>query len=334
MAGFFGLFDYSKEGPGVKKNAPQKNRFIIFFEILFAKFWKLILVNLIYVLGLLPLLVLSGLLFWVMPKSDQSLTLVLLFSFSPMALSGPVTAGITRLTRDFVRSEPVFLWADFVGTVKKNWKPSLVISTVTYLFTVLMFVAVPFYLSSTQAEGGAGLLFYIPFAFCMFAVIIFTFMQYYLYLMQVTLDLRLKQMFKNAAILAIAALFKNFLTTLVIALVTAGVVVLGFFSLSIAFLMPIFIAVVAMLYFALIFYVISFNSFPVIKKFIIDPYYEAHPEQTTAALQKADEEEEQKELPEYVYENGRLVHRSVLEKQSLFDDTPLLANLSEDDEEE
>ena len=32
MAGFFGLFNYEKEGPGISKNAPQKKTFIVFFE--------------------------------------------------------------------------------------------------------------------------------------------------------------------------------------------------------------------------------------------------------------------------------------------------------------
>ena len=32
MAGFFGLFNYEKEGPGISKNAPKKKGFIVFFE--------------------------------------------------------------------------------------------------------------------------------------------------------------------------------------------------------------------------------------------------------------------------------------------------------------
>lgn len=56
MAGFFGLFDYSKEGPGVDKNAPKKKGFVVFFEIYFRKFWKLICANLLYVLFTIPIL--------------------------------------------------------------------------------------------------------------------------------------------------------------------------------------------------------------------------------------------------------------------------------------
>ena len=30
MAGFFGLFNYEKEGPGISKDAPKKKQFIAF----------------------------------------------------------------------------------------------------------------------------------------------------------------------------------------------------------------------------------------------------------------------------------------------------------------
>ena len=55
MAGFFGLFDYSKPGKGVDKNGPQKKRFFHFFELYFRKFWKLITLNMLYVLFCIPI---------------------------------------------------------------------------------------------------------------------------------------------------------------------------------------------------------------------------------------------------------------------------------------
>ena len=48
MAGFFGLFNYAKEGPGVAKDAPKKRSFIIFFEILGRKIWNLTVAGLLW----------------------------------------------------------------------------------------------------------------------------------------------------------------------------------------------------------------------------------------------------------------------------------------------
>ena len=45
-----GLFkaNYAKPGPGVSKDAPQKRRIIVFFEILGRKYWKLAQANLVF----------------------------------------------------------------------------------------------------------------------------------------------------------------------------------------------------------------------------------------------------------------------------------------------
>ena len=56
MAGFFGLFNYEKEGPGISKNAPKKKTFIVFFETFFRNFWKFITINLVYDLISVPVL--------------------------------------------------------------------------------------------------------------------------------------------------------------------------------------------------------------------------------------------------------------------------------------
>ena len=54
MAGFFGLFDYTKPGPGVPKDAPPKSPFIVFFEILQRKFWNFVKINMMYLVFNLP----------------------------------------------------------------------------------------------------------------------------------------------------------------------------------------------------------------------------------------------------------------------------------------
>lgn len=61
MAGFFGLFDYNKEGPGVYLNEPPKGPFKTFFSILGRKFWKIITVNMMYVVMSIPVLIVAWL---------------------------------------------------------------------------------------------------------------------------------------------------------------------------------------------------------------------------------------------------------------------------------
>ncbi|MHB1483127.1 MAG: YesL family protein [Saccharofermentanales bacterium] len=59
MAGIFGFFDYNKEGPGVYLNEPPKGPFKTFFSVIGRKFWKIVSVNIIYILISLPILALA-----------------------------------------------------------------------------------------------------------------------------------------------------------------------------------------------------------------------------------------------------------------------------------
>ena len=84
-----------------------------------------------------------------------------------------------------------------------------------------------------------------------------------------------------------------------------------------------FVAMTLMLFFALLAYSANFMAFPTILRCIIEPYYEAHPEETSQGLLHPEDikhPEEEGQPPEYVYENGRMVHRSVAEKHSIFED--------------
>ena len=57
-----GLFtkNYSKPGKGVEKNEQQKRPFFLFFELFFAKFWKMIQLNLLYLLFWIPAIAASA----------------------------------------------------------------------------------------------------------------------------------------------------------------------------------------------------------------------------------------------------------------------------------
>jgi uncharacterized membrane protein YesL len=56
LAGFFGLFDFTKPGKGVDPNAPPKKPFFRFFELFWRKFTRFILLNLLLFLLFLPII--------------------------------------------------------------------------------------------------------------------------------------------------------------------------------------------------------------------------------------------------------------------------------------
>ena len=268
----FKLFNPAKPGPGVSKNGPQKKRFFLFWELYFRKFGKLIQANLIYVLFSLPLVTV-----------------------------GLADVGLTYITRNFTREKHAFVWSDFVDTIKKNWKQALPIGLLNTLMEIVLLVDV-YYYSHLNIESSVTRV--VVTAIAMLLLVVFTFMRYYIPLMIVTFKLNWKQMYKNALIFAFVNVFPNLLITLFVgvfyylvyaALFTANYPLLAVMVLYYLFFFPAFRS-----------FLIQFCIFPKVKKHMIDPYYEEHPQEDHAqkqALGIQDEVMEKKAREEAVFED-------------------------------
>ena len=245
LAGFFGLFDYSKEGPGVDKNAPKKKGFIVFFEIYFRKFWKLICANLLYVVVALPVLSI-----------------------------GLAQTGLCYITRNFAREKHAFISGDFFDTIKKNWKQALPYGILNVLLTAIIYYDIFVFGANAMSEE-SGWLQYILLAIIFTVFIVFSFMKFYIPLMIITFKLKLKQIFKNALIFAFAGMKRNLLIGLVLTLCYAAAVAIILFGGYVGITIVLFLYI--LLFPAFRSYLIQYNIFPVVKRLMIDPYYKEHP---------------------------------------------------------
>ena len=245
VAGFFGLFDYNKPGPGVDKGGSEKKGFVIFFEIFMRKFWKLITANLLYVLISLPVLTI-----------------------------GLADAGLTYLTRNYAREKHAFVSGDFFDSIKKNWKQALPIGLINLAATVIIaYDLYFFYMNSASGIGG-----YIMLAIMLTILIIFTFMKYYINYMMITFKLSIKQLYKNSLIFAFTGIKRNLLISLVLGLCYAFAIFLFLFvNPAISIIVIIFLYMLIFPAFRSL--LIQYAVFPLIKKHMIDPYYQEHPEE-------------------------------------------------------
>ncbi len=261
----------------------------------------------------------------------------------PFALIGPATAGLVKVTRDFVREEPVFLFSDFSDAAKKNFLPSLIISFIQYIAAAIIINAISLY----YAYIDNGFIYTIGFAASLFMAFIFVAMHFYIMLMQVTLKLNLKQIYKNAFFFSIICLFRNIFLVLGIAVTLFALWVLFFIGQAYGLILAFLVLGVLTFLISFMFYVVISAAYPPIKKVVIDPYYEQHKEETSAAVVDADgmktakekaiddkdsqektsdtaayhsADDAENEESEYVYHNGRMIHRSALENDSLFRD--------------
>lgn len=267
MAGFFGLFDYTKPGPGVPKDAPPKARIIVFFEVYFRKFWNLVKMNLLFNIFNIPAVVaiffISSFYYRDIIANDPMVDILSRFSFGavflciPLITFGPAQAGLTYVMRNYAREEHAFLWSDFKEHGLKNFKQAIIISLLDCVIIVVMGIALNFYAS----VKGDSILTTIPTAILVVSLIIFTIMHMYIYPMLVTFKLTVKQIYKNALIFAII----KFLPNLGILLLCAILILVTFFFFPvIGIILYTFITV------STISLLTNFYVYPILKKYMMD----------------------------------------------------------------
>lgn len=250
------LYTFDKAGKGVDKGEPQKKRFFLFFDLYFRKFWKLMTLNLEFLLFCLPSFIVGAVLTLSLPGYFKYIGPAVF-----IGTLGPAFSGMVYILRNFSMERPAFLWMDYIDTIKANWKQSLAFSLLDVIVIPLLVLSVWFY----AQRLGESMIYWLMVAVVGSLSLFYLMMHYYMYLMIVTLDLKFKELFKNAAILAITGLKTNIITTFFVLLI--GFVVFLLWPYSIALLLLIALSTVG--------FIIIYNSFHQVKKQILDPYYAA-----------------------------------------------------------
>lgn len=246
MAGFFGLFDYTKEGPGVRKDAPKKKAFFLFFEIFFRNFFKFVSINLVYVLCSLPIIT-----------------------------GGMANAGITHVARNTAREKHSFGVSDFFETIRKNFKQSFLVGIINLIITALLGFAIWFYHESySQTEQTLSL---IGLGISLSLALIFIIMNFYIYTLMITFSYSTKMLYKNSFKFVFVNFWKNLLCAVILAAVYGLYIGVAFLFNDIrALVIELIIAIATLPAFR--FLLVQFFTFGSVKKYIIDPYYAEHPD--------------------------------------------------------
>ncbi len=330
MAGFFGLFDYSKEGPGVYANGPVYGPVRTFFAIAGRKFWKIIQVNIIFVLLSLPVIALALFLgsyifpaifpFMQLEEIKKLLTsseimaqsssdfdpattaslifleLNIVFSLAlvgiQLVVCGPVQAGINYIFRNYAKEEHAFIWFDFKEQAKKNMKQSIITSLIsTGVFIVL---SVNIWSYSSGLIFSNALVNGVLTALFSTMLVLFAMMQMYIYPIMVTFQLKISQIYKNAFLFTAAKLPSNlgvFLLTLLLTLILPFISILFLGTLGI---------IICFFYYILFGFGFSlllsnFQVYRQLKKYMIDPIQKAEAQKKLE--EQAENENENKDTP-------------------------------------
>lgn len=264
-----GLFtpNYNKPGPGIDKNAPEKRRIWQFFEIFWGQLSKLSLLNIMYLIASLPLILGLWLCFTIdfttasiitlrIPNQIDLIGLILLVI--SLFVTFPATLGFTYVLRNIQRREHAWLWHDFMKHTRLNYWKGVVNGLVTLVIYFLLINAFGMYRSGVFNLGVVGA--YLS-VMMVVAILIFTWMQFYVNTMIVTFDLKLGAIYKNAFIFAMGKLPLNLFITIVSIALAIGIMLIP---------MPfITIVLVFTVLFSLFGYITVFSVYPTIDKYMI-----------------------------------------------------------------
>lgn len=119
-----------------------------------------------------------------------------------LAITGPFTAGLSYVTRNWARDEHAFLWSDFRDAVKENWKQALATSTITGMMPLVCYVCWMFYGQLAQDNA----LFMIPQVLTVTLGALWAMSLLYLYPLMVTYRLRYRDLLRNGFLLTMGRL--------------------------------------------------------------------------------------------------------------------------------
>lgn len=214
MGLFTGFIMGKNNRPDYTPDMMPKNRMELFFETLKLNLFNLLKLNLMYFVFWIPFWLWTWLHLQVLLTmtaenyssfvQDGYLSVYLLGLIPCILITGPAKAAMKYITRNYARDEHVWLWSDFLGAMKANWKQGLAMSALNGVFTYLFLFGLSFYSSMAEATGSYLYLF-MQVVLVMLGVM-FALVNLYVWPMMVTYELKLSQILRNSMVLALGRL--------------------------------------------------------------------------------------------------------------------------------
>jgi uncharacterized membrane protein YesL len=181
----------------------------------------------------------------------------------PVITIGPATAALVHVMRKFVLEEPIFVFAEFFDAFKRHFKRTAALGVLSLIFTVGSIVSIVFYAGLAVTDPKTE--HYFLMAMGMIAGAVFFTMNIYIYPQIISLNLSMSDIVKNAARFCLIGFKRNVVAVMLS--VTVFILMAWFFPFS---LIALPLAPIAQLAFLCV-----FNAYPVIQRYVINPFYEA-----------------------------------------------------------
>ena len=177
-----------------------------------------------------------------------------------------------------MKGEAVFPFSDAIYVIKRNIKQSLIFGLIDFIFIAMFVYNISFLLVNYAVSGMNSFMFFFTVIMC----ILYFFMRPYIYTMIFTFRLSIGKIIKNAFYFILLGTKRNIAALLG----TILLVVINYFILRI--FLPIGVILPFILTIAIIDLIGVYASYPVIKKYMIDP--QAHIRKKSPEAEEAVEE--------------------------------------------
>lgn len=295
-------------------------RAVQFFDVYFKNFGKLVQVNLLFFISvIISVAYICGtyILFKGLSIAVAAVCLIVLNVFM---------AGVTQCCRYIYENKEFRTVEAFFKGIKNNWKSFLLHGVIFYAVFIISYFSVTMYGSAIVQSS----IFWVPLGITLLIVLFALFSFYYVNIMTVTLDIKLKDIYRNCMLFSFGELKNNILATIAL-LIFAAVN----FTICVIFSTPVWLIVVGVLMTALIIpstveYIIVFYTYDSMLAMLDVNTKKERQEQTDAPAKPPINREEAENISrlapdskdEYVFHNGKMIKRSLVEEQlkDVYDD--------------
>jgi len=210
-------------------------------------------------------------------------SVLLLFTF------GPASIGTSYILRNVVRGEPIFFMRDFWYAVKKNLRQGIIIGIIDLFISFMLVYDLIFFFGKLGSFMN-NMMFWAT----VFMILVYFSMRFYIYILTLTFDLKIRQIFKNALIFAFLGFKRNFVASVGIILTIVINIYIMMLYVPIGIVLPLIITV------GLCMFMATYAAWPKIKEIMIDPYetptYESYADDDNDTDENSESEDDSESL--------------------------------------
>jgi uncharacterized membrane protein YesL len=190
--------------------------------------------------------------------------------------------GATYVLRGLVRGDAVFVFTDYFYAIKRNLKQGFFMGIVDLLLSAVLVIDFIYFYQRT-GQFGMDFMYFVIFALA----IIYFLMRFYVYLLLITFDMKNFKIIKNSLIFSILGIKRNIMAFIGIAIVIVLHALLIWFLISTPLGFAMILPFVYLL--ALTAFMSAYAAYPIIDKYLIEPYAADQDDEEFVYLKPADD---------------------------------------------